>query len=62
MKKKVLKTEKSIRKTLAISIGDENTYYNLTVTPIYKQGLISGMACISTDVTELQKVEKNWKN
>ncbi len=58
MKKKVLKTENSIRKTLAISIGGENRYFNLTVTPIYKLKQGSWVACISNDVTELQKVEK----
>jgi hypothetical protein len=59
---KVLKTKKSVRKTQTISIGDENRYYDHTVTSIYKQEQISVVADISTDVTELQNVEKNLKS
>lgn len=68
IKKKVLKTGKPVRKTLAISIGVENRYYDLTVRPIYKHEEIAGIICISTDVTEHYKVEqkldelKNGKN
>jgi two-component system CheB/CheR fusion protein len=58
IKKKVLKTGKLMRQRINITIGDEIKFYDLTVRPLYVNDKIEGIACTSTDVTELTEVQK----
>ena len=57
IKKKVLKTGDSIRKTLSIELGGSIKRFDLTVRPLLENNVISGIACTSTDVTDLHEVE-----
>lgn len=68
IKKKVLKSGKSERKTVSLSIGGEVLFYDLMVRPVFENKTITGIACSSIDITELVtaemklekiKVEKN---
>ncbi|GAA4946175.1 chemotaxis protein CheB [Algibacter agarivorans] len=64
IKKKVLNTGESIRETVSIELGGNTKHYDLTVRPLYVNKTINGIACTSTDVTELsvlQKVESKKK-
>ena len=58
IKKKVLKTGKSMRQTVSIELGGKIKRYDLTVRPLYENTIINGIACTSTDVTELTEVQK----
>ncbi|WNH07763.1 PAS domain-containing protein [Thalassobellus suaedae] len=57
IKKKVLKTGESIRQTVSIEMGGHIKRYDLTVRPLYENKIINGIACTSTDVTELREVQ-----
>ena len=58
LKSKVLKTGESIRETVSIELGGKIKYYDLTVRPLYENNTINGIACTSTDVTELSGLKK----
>lgn len=58
IKKKVLQTGKSIRQTVSIDLGGNIKLHDLTVRPLYENSVINGIACTSTDVTELGEVPK----
>ena len=58
IKKKVLETGKSISETVSIELGGNIKRYDLTVRPLYENNIINGIACTSTDVTELSEVQK----
>ncbi len=57
-KKKVLKTGKPIRQNIALTIDTAHRSYDLLVRPVYDNGEIAGIACTSTDITELTETEK----
>lgn len=58
IKKNVLKNGKSIRQTVSIELGGSIKHYDFTVRPLIENNIISGIACTSTDVTELSEVQK----
>ena len=58
LKTNVLKTGKPIRQTVSIQLGSHIKHFDLTVRPLYDNSLINGIACTSTDVTELIEVQK----
>lgn len=58
LKNKVLKTGMSIRETVSIELEGNIKYYDLTVRPLYENNKINGIACTSTDVTELSGLKK----
>lgn len=61
IKKKVLKTGKPIRQIIPLTIGGIQKFHDLMVRPIYNETEISGIACISIDITELTEAEKQLK-
>lgn len=58
IKTKVLKTGKSMRQTISIELEDSIKRYDLTVRPLHENSMINGIACTSTDVTELIEDQK----
>ena len=56
IKKKVLKTGEAIRQTVSIELGGNIKRYDLTVRPLLENTIINGIACTSTDVTDLNEV------
>lgn len=58
IKKKVIKTKKIINQILPLTIGGAVKFYDLTVRPLYENNIIEGVACISTDVTELSEIQQ----
>jgi len=58
IKKKVLKTKKPSRDVISLTIREKTRFYDLTVRPIILDSKITGIACSSTDITELTQAEK----
>lgn len=58
IKKKVLKTKKPYRDIISLVIRETPRYFDLTVRPIIVDSKITGIACSSTDITELTQAEK----
>ncbi len=58
IKKKVLDTGHPMRLTVSIELGGSIKRHDLTVRPLFEKGKVNGIACISTDVTELSEVQK----
>jgi two-component system CheB/CheR fusion protein len=58
LKKGVLKTKIPVRETILMTIGKKDKYYDLTVRPVYEGRVLAGIACTSTDITELVEAEK----
>jgi two-component system CheB/CheR fusion protein len=58
IKMKVLKTEKASRQVLRLTIDGKVKFYDLTVRPLYENNKIEGIACTSTDVTELTEIQQ----
>ncbi len=58
IKKKVLKTGKPIRQNIALTIDTAHRSFDLLIRPVYDNGQIAGIACTSTDITELTETEK----
>ncbi|MFT7250837.1 MAG: two-component system CheB/CheR fusion protein [Flavobacterium sp.] len=61
IKKKVLVTKLPSRETISLVIGESVRYIDLTVRPIIVGLKITGIACTSTDITDLFQVEKQLK-
>ncbi|ARV14791.1 CheR family methyltransferase [Polaribacter sp. SA4-12] len=62
LKNKVLKTKKAYRDIVSLEIGGKTQYNNLTIRPIIIDSEITGIACTSTDITELYQAEKKLKD
>ena len=62
IKSKVLKTKKTYRDIVSLEIGGITQYNNLTVRPIIVASKITGVACTSTDITELYQAEKKLED
>lgn len=58
IKKKVLKTKKPYRNTISLMIKGALKHHELTVRPIIVDSKITGIACTSTDVSDLFIAEK----
>lgn len=61
IKKNVLKTKKASRESISLIIGKSIRYFDLTVRPIIVDSKITGIACTSTDITDLFQAEKQLK-
>lgn len=58
IKKKVLKTQKPFRDVVSLTINNVPRFFDLTVRPIMVDSKVTGIACSSTDITELSQAEK----
>jgi two-component system CheB/CheR fusion protein len=58
IKKKVLKMGKPYRDIIPLKIRGTTKFHDLTIRPIILDSKITGIACASTDITELSRSEK----
>ncbi|MEL4454426.1 CheR family methyltransferase [Lutimonas vermicola] len=58
IKNEVLKTGKSMRQTVAMTLGGDIKFHDLTVRPLYDKNKLKGIACTSTDITELSEIQQ----
>ena len=58
IKMKVLKTKKASRQILPLTIDGKVKFYDLTIRPLIVNNKIEGIACTSTDVTELTEIQQ----
>ncbi len=58
IKKKVLKTGKPYRDIIEVKILGTTRVHDLTIRPVLVDSKVTGIACTSTDITELSRNEK----
>lgn len=58
IKRRVLKTKKPYRDVISLTIDKTDRFFDLTVRPIVVDSKVLGIACSSTDITELYQAEK----
>ena len=61
-KKEVLASGKPSRDIIALKLGGGIRHFDLMVRPLMENGEISGIACISMDITDLKVAENQFLN
>ena len=62
IKRKVLKTKNPYRDIVTLTIGEIQRYFDLTVRPVLIDSKVTGLACTSTDITDITQNEKKLEN